>query len=79
METVRPLGVNEPTGLFFDEQSVDALCAAVNQFEQQAEMIESGFCRKNAERFSSARFDREFQSFVEAKWQQFCVDKAISY
>jgi glycosyltransferase involved in cell wall biosynthesis len=79
LETVRPLGVNEPTGLFFDEQSVDALCAAVNQFEQQAEMIESGFCRKNAERFSSIRFEREFQSFVEAKWQQFCVDKAISY
>jgi glycosyltransferase involved in cell wall biosynthesis len=79
LETVRPLGVNEPTGLFFNEQSVDALCAAVNQFEQQAEMIESGFCRKNAERFSCVRFEREFQSFVEAKWQQFCVDKAISY
>ena len=79
LETVRPLGVKEPTGLFFNEQSIDALCAAVNRFEQQAEMIESGFCRKNAERFSSARFEREFTLFVEAKWQQFCADKTISY
>ncbi|MFQ1618098.1 glycosyltransferase family 4 protein [Aeromonas veronii] len=79
LETVRPLGNIEPTGLFFNEQTVESLCAAVNQFEQQTGMLQSVFCRKNAERFSSARFERELTLFVEAKWQQFCADKIVNY
>lgn len=79
LETVRPLGVNEPTGLFFEHQTVDALCSAITTFEQKYSLFNSRFCRTNAERFSVARFEREFTSFVEVKWQQFLAAKTINY
>lgn len=79
LETVRPLGVSEPTGLFFPEQTVEALCQAVASFESDQDMFSAASCRKNAERFSEERFDREFSAFVEEKWQQFQVDKQIHY
>lgn len=79
LETVRPLGVSEPTGLFFPEQTVEALCQAVASFESDQDMFSAASCRKNAERFSEARFDREFSAFVEEKWQQFQAEKQIHY
>jgi len=79
LETVRPLGVDAPTGLFFDTQSVPSLCAAVKSFEENQHMFIAADCRTNAEKFSTQRFEREFSEFVEAKWAEFSAYKKVNY
>lgn len=51
------------TGVFFHEQTPEAIVKAVRQFEQDT--ISPQACRENAERFSETRFRREFADFVE--------------
>lgn len=58
---------NHPTGLFFHEQTADALAEAVLVYEKERYRYESAACKLNAERFSSARFKQEFASFVDLK------------
>lgn len=79
LETVRPVGEKSPTGVFFHEQSVDSLCAAVAEFEEQNGLISAAACRENAERFSEARFQQEFSAFVSAKWDEFQDAKRVIY
>jgi glycosyltransferase involved in cell wall biosynthesis len=55
------------TGLFFREQSVAGLVAAIEKFEQLT--FEPTIARQNAERFSSERFQRELTQFLTEKWQ----------
>ncbi|EIV7877754.1 TPA: glycosyltransferase family 4 protein, partial [Escherichia coli] len=52
LETVRPYGVDKPTGVFFDEQSVPSLVKAINFFDTVSDKIEPQDCRENAMRFS---------------------------
>ena len=79
LETVRPLGVENSTGLFYQVQSADALCEAVDKFESDSHLISPYDCRKNAERFSEQRFIQEFSSFVSSKWVEFESNKEILY
>lgn len=56
-ESVRPLGgTDAPTGIFFDEQTPEAVMAAVARFESTLGQISPLACRANAERFSIAAF-----------------------
>lgn len=71
VETIRGLGVANPTGVFFKEQTVDDLVKAVHTFEDNAETISAADCRENALRFSPERFRREFQDLVESEWTNF--------
>jgi glycosyltransferase involved in cell wall biosynthesis len=72
VETIRGLGVvPEPTGVLFAEQTVAALIAAVARFEADGGAITPEACRRNAMRFSTERFRREFAGFVEAHHAQF--------
>jgi glycosyltransferase involved in cell wall biosynthesis len=64
LETVRDLTQSRPTGLFFDEQSTDAIIAAVDAFEREPGRIRAEDCRANAERFSVARFRERFVAEV---------------
>ncbi len=57
------------TGLFFREQSAEALINTVEQFEQLS--LNPAAARANAERFSRSRFRRELGDFVAEKWQSF--------
>jgi glycosyltransferase involved in cell wall biosynthesis len=54
------------TGIFFDQQTVESLCGAIQKFED----IAGSFCSEdivaNAQRFGKERFLREFRQFVEA-------------
>ncbi|HFC54449.1 MAG TPA: glycosyltransferase, partial [Gammaproteobacteria bacterium] len=70
-ETVVGIDEEHPTGVFFENQTVDSLCRAVDLFESECDQITSEACRGNAERFSEERFRREFQSFVLEHWQTF--------
>ena len=70
-ETVHGLDAAQPTGVFFDVQTEDALIAAVERFEREGHVISPQACRTNAERFSPERFRREFSALVEREWAAF--------
>lgn len=57
------------TGLFFHEQSVEALIEAVERFEKSS--FDPAIVRTQAERFSLPRFKRELGDFVARKWREF--------
>lgn len=65
LETVRGLGREHPTGLFFYEQSVDAIQAAVRAFDEHRSSFSPENCQAHARHFSSGRFRAEFKSAVE--------------
>lgn len=55
--------VEGETGVFFGEQTPDALAAGVRRFETLS--LAAAACRANVERFSAARFRAEFRAWVE--------------
>ncbi|EKG37472.1 glycosyltransferase family 4 protein [Pseudomonas syringae] len=65
METVRGLDHPQPTGVFYGQQTVASLIAAIGEFEAAQSRISPEACRANAERFSVARFEQEIKAFVE--------------
>lgn len=71
LETIHGLNADRPTGVFFTEQSVDSICAALAQFESSASKISPDACRENAMRFSPERFRDEFKVFVDKSWAKF--------
>jgi len=71
LETIRGLDDKQPTGVFFAEQSISAIKAAVTTFEQEAARILPVTCRDNACRFASEKFRAEFMACVEHQWDRF--------
>lgn len=71
VETIRGLGAPKPTGVFFEEQTMNGLLNAVHIFEENAAAISAADCRANALRFSADRFRREFKEHVESEWNEF--------
>ena len=65
LETVRGVDKENPTGVFFVEQTVASIQNAVKRFEK--EKFSCADCRKNAERFSDERFVRELKEYIENK------------
>lgn len=60
------------TGIFFMEQTVDAIIDAVNRFEDMGERPFSPHdCRKWAEGFSEERFKKEIKEYVEHKYKEY--------
>ena len=60
------------TGLFFHEQTPEAVCEAVNRFEAMGKQpFLPKDCREWAEGFSEERFKREIKEFVEEKYEEF--------
>jgi glycosyltransferase involved in cell wall biosynthesis len=71
LETIIGHEGDNPTGVFYYEQTEDAIAGAVEAFEN-AITITAENCRKNAERFSVDRFVVEFKNFVDSelrKWR----------
>jgi glycosyltransferase involved in cell wall biosynthesis len=60
---VRETVVEGETGIFFGEQTPDALADGVRRFETVS--LDADACRANAELFSTARFRAEFRAWVE--------------
>jgi len=65
LETVRDLSMEEPTGVFFQEQSPDAVVNATHLFEKEWKRFSAKACRKNASQFSIERFRGEFREFCK--------------
>lgn len=57
------------TGVFFQEQSVESLITAIEEFEKLS--FDPLRVRRNAERFSAERFRQEFAALVEREWDKF--------
>ncbi len=57
--------VHDKTGLFFHEQTPEALNDAVESFEAKFDLFDPKAIRLNAERFGRQRFQQEFGQYVE--------------
>lgn len=63
------------TGLFFNEQTPEAIVEAVNKFEAMGvQPFAPADCHQWAEGFSEERFKREIKEFVEEKYEEFKKD-----
>ncbi len=54
--------IDGQTGIFFEKQTVSALCQAIKNFEKIS--FDAKILKENAERFSKERFKKEFLAFV---------------
>jgi glycosyltransferase involved in cell wall biosynthesis len=71
-ETIRGLDANSPTGVFFQEQTEQAIMDSVAFFESETERI-----TPNALRFSQERFRQEFSACVRERMDQFRQQQAL--
>ena len=62
LETVIGLDDEKPTGVFYQEQTAEAIIKAVEKFESIS--ISSQNCRDNAEKFSERAFRQQLKDFV---------------
>ncbi len=73
LETV----VEGKTGMFFYEQTAEAICHAVKKFENNF-IPDPELIRQHAMAFSNERFQGQFKTFVEEKCSSFFGSKAVS-
>ena len=59
--------VTEDTGLFFYEQTAEAIKGAVRRFESSEAAFAAQACRARAEKFSLPRFRREIKAYIDSK------------
>lgn len=64
LETVKGLDKEKPTGIFFEAQTVESLCKAVEEFENKKDIFKAEYSRENAEKFSNERFLNELKNFI---------------
>jgi glycosyltransferase involved in cell wall biosynthesis len=74
-ETIRGLDDPMPTGVFFHEQTREAIARGVRDFEANGARITAQACRDNAQRFSRERFRRELGALVADRWADFVARK----
>ncbi|WP_229365856.1 glycosyltransferase [Fibrisoma montanum] len=58
------------TALFFEEQTVDSLINAIEQFERIQHRFDTTFIRQHAEQFDETYFIEQIRSFVRSTYQQ---------
>jgi len=78
LETVVGPSDPNPTGLFFDTQTLKALVAAVQRFETRSDEFRPEACWRNAQRFNDERFQQEFKATVEELWEKFQRGESLS-
>jgi glycosyltransferase involved in cell wall biosynthesis len=65
-ETVNALGENdEPTGVFFADQTVDAVCEAIERFERNSDRFDPRAARRQAMLFRKERFESELFGYLD--------------
>lgn len=62
--------VDNDTGLFFEDQTKDAIISIVNRFEAGHHQISLKHCREQAAQFGKDRFAKAFSAKVDKIWQQ---------
>ena len=71
LETV----VEDETGLFFYQQTIEAVVEAVKRFEEMS--FDPTMLRRNAERFSVETFKNKFKSFVDAAMRENAKEQGV--
>jgi hypothetical protein len=64
-------GAEEPTAVFFDEQTEDALEDAMLRFEAEADRFRPAALRERASRFDRPLFRERLREYIEARWAEF--------
>ncbi|MFO0848691.1 MAG: glycosyltransferase [Gemmataceae bacterium] len=64
-ETVRPLGGADPSGVFFDAQTVDSVIDGIERFETDQDRFDPRAARRNAVRFRTERYEAELFGYVD--------------
>lgn len=62
--------VEGKTGLFFDEQTVDSLCACIERFESGGVSLSRSEIREYSKRFCEERFCRELDAYCRRRWEE---------
>lgn len=70
-ETILGLDADDPTGVFFREQSPARIAEAVRQFEAHQDRVHPAACRASAARFSIENFRRNYLLKVRELWSRF--------
>lgn len=73
LETVRGLNEEKPTGVFFYEQTIDAIHEALRVFGENQSRLTLENCVENASRFAPVQFYETFTKFVDEKYS--CLHK----
>lgn len=63
-------GPEQPTAVFFREQTLDALVAAIREFEAAEHRFDPKALRAHAERFDRPAFKRQIEEYVERRWRE---------
>jgi len=64
LETIKGLPEENPTGVFFEQQSIESLIDAITTFENNSSHFIPQTCRENALKFAPERFRQEMQDYV---------------
>lgn len=62
------------TGLFFAQQSSDALAATIQKFEAVEQRFRPAFIKQQADRFAPHCFRQKFDKYLSGKWEEFHND-----
>jgi glycosyltransferase involved in cell wall biosynthesis len=68
-------GAPAPTGVFFEDQTVESLTAAIALFEANSTRFEPKALRDRALRFDRHVFKEEIASFVSARWAEHVAER----
>lgn len=79
LETVAGWPDPAATGVFFEEQTPEALERAVKVFEANERVFDPARCRENAERFGWERFGQELRAIMEEIWRRFRSGEALEH
>lgn len=76
LETIRGIGCHEQvgaetSGVFFDQQTVKSMLAALEHFEKNQDRFDKVAVRNNALRFSRCNFETQIKDYVDAKYSEF--------
>jgi glycosyltransferase involved in cell wall biosynthesis len=69
-------GPEPPTAVFFAEPTVEALAAAMREFETAADRFDPRALRARAARFDRPRFAQRVRDYVEDRWRAFVARRA---
>jgi glycosyltransferase involved in cell wall biosynthesis len=67
LETVVSIQEANPTGVFFQKQTVPSIIEAIETFESKIDLLTPYNCRKNALKFSTQNFNDNFKNYVNEK------------
>lgn len=71
LETVQ--SGDNATGVFFWQQTTEAIIQAVREFEAKERVLSYQACRRQAEKFSAACFKGRFRQYCQEKWNEFAA------